>query len=289
MTPTTERFVVAVASGKGGTGKTTVATGLAVVAADAGLPVQIVDCDVEAPNVHLFLKPEDSSVQPASVQIPQVDESKCDECGKCGEICQYSAIISLKTKPLVFAELCHGCGGCAAVCPQGAITEVDRQTGTIREGMADAISCVGGTLNVGEAMAPPVIRQTKKLMSRDALVILDAPPGASCPVVTAVRGADMVLLVAESTPFGLNDLEIAVATMRKLVLPIGVVINRASPDRDSVRMWCAKEGVEVVAEIADDRNVAEVYATGGTVAREVGHVRSSLERVLAAIQKRRAS
>ena len=289
MTSDSGRFVVAVASGNGGTGKTTVATGLAFVAADAGLPVQVVDCDVEAPNVHLFLKPDVSNTDVASVPVPRVDEEKCDECGTCGELCQYSAIVSLKTKPLVFGELCHGCGGCTAVCPRGAITEEDRHTGTISEGAAGAILYVGGTLDVGEAMAPPVIRQTRKRVSHSGLVILDAPPGASCPVVTAIRGADLVVLVAESTPFGLHDLEIAVATVRKLMLPFGVVINRASPERGRVRSWCAEAGVEVIAEIADDRTVAEVYATGGTVAREVSHVRASLEQLLAAIQKRRAS
>ena len=225
---------VAIASGKGGTGKTTVATNLAVTAAASGREVQVLDCDVEAPNAHLFLKPEIERSEAVSVPVPEVDEEKCTACGECGRICQYSAIVSLKTKPLVFPELCHGCGGCALVCPEGAITEGLREVGVVEEGSAGGVRFAGGKLRIGEAMAPPLIRAVKERALDDALVIVDAPPGTSCPVIEAVRGADFVLLVTEPTPFGLNDLAIAVDTVRKLGLPFAVVVNRAGLGHDSV-------------------------------------------------------
>jgi len=239
-----------------------VATNLSATAAASGRDVQLLDCDVEAPNAHLFLCPEIEWCEPVGVPVPEVDEEKCTACGECGRVCQYSAIVSLGTKPLVFPELCHGCGGCALVCDAGAITERQREVGVVEEGLADGVAFAGGRLRVGEAMSPPLIRAVKKRARREGLVVVDAPPGTSCPVVEAVRGADFVILVAEPTPFGLNDLAIAVDTMRQLRLPFAVVVNRAGSGHDAVYQYCEDEGIDILAELPDDRRVAEAYSRG---------------------------
>jgi len=259
---------IAIASGKGGTGKTTVATNLAILAAETGRKVQILDCDVEAPNTHLFLKPEIEGRINVGVPVPDVDEEKCDSCGECARICQFSAIVSLKTKPLVFPELCHGCGGCKRACPTGAIKEQTRVVGQVEQGYAENIVFTGGRLRVGEAMSPPLIREVKKYAIKDALVIIDCPPGTSCPVIEAVSDSDYVVLVTEPTPFGLSDLSLAVQTMRTLCLPFGVVVNRAKPGMDTIRDFCRQEKIEILAEIPDDRSVAEIYSRGELAIRK---------------------
>ncbi len=253
---------IAVSSGKGGTGKTTVATNLAVTAARANRSVGYLDCDVEEPNGLLFLKPRIDQKLPVNVSIPKVDLDKCIGCGKCGRICQYSAIVSMNKQVLVFAELCHGCGGCWLVCPSGAITETHRQTGQLESGTAGDVHCVQGLLNIGEAMSPPIISQVKKAAPDVEILIIDSPPGTSCPVIESVRDSDFVLLVTEPTPFGLNDLRLAVEMVRALKLPFGVVINRAGVGDDKTKAWCEKEQIEILAEIPDDREVAEAYSRG---------------------------
>jgi len=279
------RTIIAIASGKGGTGKTTVATNLALIASESGRKVQILDCDVEAPNAHLFLRPKIEGHIKIGVPVPQVDEDKCDSCGECGLICQFSAIVSLKTKPLVFSELCHSCGGCMRVCEAGAISERSRAIGTIDEGHSENILFTGGKLRVGEAISPPLIREVKKYAEKEGLVIIDAPPGASCPVIEAVSNADFVVLVTEPTPFGLNDLVIAVKTMRKLGVPIGVVVNRAMPGIDNVRHFCIKENIEILAEIPDDRRVAEAYSKGEMAIRTNNEFRNIFSKLLEDLEK----
>ena len=175
------RFIIAVASGKGGTGKTFVATNLAALAASSTRSVQLLDCDVEAPNAHIFLRPEITKTETSGVPVPRVDFEKCSGCGECGEICRFNAIVSIKSKPLTFPELCHGCGGCALVCPEKAITEGLRVVGRVDEGQAGDLLFAGGKLRIGEAMSPPLIRAVKKRVMRDGLVIIDSPPGSSCP------------------------------------------------------------------------------------------------------------
>jgi len=254
--------VLAVASGKGGTGKTTVSVNLAR-ALDA--PVRLLDCDVEEPNGHLFLDGRPLGSDAVAIPVPQVEESLCDGCGACSRFCAYNAIVSFGTKPLVFPEMCHGCGGCAMVCPKNAITEVDRRIGDV-ETLADGdITLIQGRLDVGVAMAPPLIRAVKARLddADDASpVIMDAPPGTSCPVVATLRGADFVLLVTEPTPFGLNDLKLAVAMVRELDLPFGVVVNRAGSGDDRVRVYCDQQAIPVLLEIPDDRRIAEAYSRG---------------------------
>jgi MinD superfamily P-loop ATPase len=239
---------------------------LACVLADSGQTVQYLDCDVEEPNGHIFLKPRITATASVGMPVPVVDEKKCTGCRRCAEVCQFHAIAVLK-KPLVFAELCHGCGGCTLICPEGAIREEHRTIGVVETGMADRVAFVQGRLNVGEPTAPPLIRAVKERMISDGVAILDAPPGTSCPVVATVRDADYVLLVTEPTPFGLNDLRLAVEMIRQLGVPHGVVINRADCGDQRVRDYCAVEKIPVLLELPDDRRVAEAYSRGHMAVR----------------------
>ncbi|MBN2022225.1 MAG: ATP-binding protein [Pirellulales bacterium] len=253
---------IAIASGKGGTGKTTVATNLAAVASREGRRVAYLDCDVEEPNGHVFLKPEITRREPVGIPIPHVDPALCTLCGQCGEICRYSAIVHVGKQVLVYPEMCHGCGGCSLVCPTGAITEAPRPIGSLRVGRAGPIEFADGLLDIGHPMSPPLIRAVKAAAPAADLTILDAPPGTSCPVIEAVRGADFVALVTEPTPFGLHDLKLAVEMVRVLKQPLGVVVNRAGANGAELRGYCATQRIPILAEIADDRRLAEAYSRG---------------------------
>ena len=253
---------IAIASGKGGTGKTTVATNLAHVASLGGQRVAYLDCDVEEPNGHIFLKPEITDRKPVGNLIPRVDAGKCTLCGDCGEICQYSAIVAVGKQVLVYPELCHGCGGCSLVCPADAITEVSWEIGVLETGRAGSVGFAQGLLNIGQPMSPPLIKAVKSTVFEVELTIVDAPPGTSCPVIEAVRGADFVILVTEPTPFGLHDLQLAVEMVHVLKLPMGVVINRAGLNGTDVRSYCTARRIPVLQEIPDDRKLAEAYSRG---------------------------
>lgn len=253
---------IVIASGKGGTGKTTVAVSLALASARQGMTVTYADCDVEEPNGHIFLNPHIERVKKIGTPVPQVDLELCTYCGECAEICQYGAIASLPETTLVYPELCHSCGGCRLVCPTGAIDEVEREIGSIEIGSADGITFVGGRLRVGEAQSPPLIREVKNNLPATGMVIVDAPPGTSCPVVETVKGADFGLLVTEPTPFGLNDLKLAVEMLKVMEVQFGVVINRANIGNEDVKRYCMAEDIEVLMEIPDDRSIAEAYSRG---------------------------
>ncbi len=253
---------IAIASGKGGTGKTTVATNLAVTLDKNGEKVRLLDCDVEEPNCHLFMNPTIEQSVEITVPVPEVDGDKCNACGECGRICRFSAIISLKTKALSFPELCHACGGCMLVCEPGAITEVPRTVGTLEKGKAGGVDMAFGRLRIGEVMSPPLIASVKKEIDPSVINIIDAPPGTTCPTVEAMRGSDYILLVTEPTPFGLHDLKLAVETIRELGIPHGVLVNRSDLGNDEVGKYCEHEGIEVLLEIPFDRKLAEAYSRG---------------------------
>jgi len=253
---------IAVASGKGGTGKTTIATNLARSLAQASRAVQYLDCDVEEPNGHIFLKPHLDRVEEVTVGVPLVDAGKCTGCGRCGQLCQYSAIICIQKHVLTFEQLCHSCGGCLAICPESAVTENPRRIGVAEYGAADGVAFGHGRLDVGAIQTPALIRHVKRCARDDAVVIVDAPPGTSCPVIEAVKGADFVLLVTEPTPFGLNDLELAIGMVRALRLPFAVLVNRCDMGDDGVVQYCRREGIDIALEIPNDRRIAEAYSQG---------------------------
>jgi len=281
---------LAIASGKGGTGKTTVAVNLAACIPE---PVMLLDCDVEEPNCHVFLSPEIDRTERCTLPYPVVDDSRCTRCGACSALCQYNAIVSLKTRTMVFPELCHGCGGCAEICPERAITEARREIGTISAGSGRGLSFGQGLLDVGQTMSPPLIRGVQRRAADEGTTILDCPPGTSCPVITAVRGSDYVVLVAESSPFGLNDLKLAVETMRLMGIPCGCVINRANPLERRVADYCRQERIPVLAEIPEDRKAAEAYARGLLLAEALPDFRERFEtlyrRILEEISRREAA
>jgi len=253
---------IAIASGKGGTGKTTVATNLAWLAAQNGLATAYLDCDTEAPNGHLFLRPIIEECREVVRTIPQVDTTLCTLCGQCGEICQFSAIVCLGQKVLTYPELCHSCGGCQAVCPTHAITEVPRALGTLEIGHSGALRFIQGKMNIGEVTSPPVIRAVKQTAPRADLLIYDAPPGTTCPMMEAVRGSDFVVLVTEPTPFGLHDLRLAIGVVKLLEMNCGVVVNRASADLTEARQLCKQAGIPILAEIPDLLIIAQTYSEG---------------------------
>ena len=253
-------MIVSIASGKGGTGKTTIAVNLAL-----SLPkgtVQLIDCDVEEPNSHLFLSLSIHQVTSVGIPIPRIDESKCTYCGKCAQVCEYHAIAVILKNVLVFDELCHGCGACSYLCPEKAIFEVQREIGMVQEGSANGIAFTNGVLNVGEPMASPLIRRAKEKVQREKIVILDAPPGTACPVIETVRGSGFCILVTEPTPFGLNDLELAVGMLETLDIPMGVVVNKSDIGDRKVQDYCNSKNIPILLEIPMDRQIAESYSRG---------------------------
>ncbi len=261
-------MIVSFASGKGGTGKTTVATSFALFSSqEPDSPnIQFLDCDVEEPNAAIFLRPKITKRQLIEIPVPIVDSNKCNYCGKCSEICSYNAIAVIKRDVLIFPELCHGCGGCTLLCPEHAISETAREIGIMETGKAGAIEFIQGRLNIGEPMATPLIRNMKQYAlnqaSNNQLSIIDVPPGTSCPVIEAVKCSNFSVLVTEPTPFGLNDLILAVEALRKLNIPCGVVINRDDIGDKGVEDYCEKKNIPVLMRIPMDKEIAIAYSKG---------------------------
>ena len=252
-------MIISIASGKGGTGKTTVATSLGL-SIDKG--VQFLDCDVEEPNAHIFLKPKIEQSRIVSIPVPKIDESKCTFCGRCSEVCAYNAIAVLKDSVLTFPHLCHGCGGCMLLCPQKAIREIDKEIGIVEIGNVNNAQFIHGRLNIGEVMSPPLIRAVKDYINPTRTVIIDAPPGTSCPVIETVKGSDFCILVTEPTPFGLNDLILAVEVLRKLDIPFGIVINRSDIGDDKLNNYCKRENIYILMQIPFRKEIAFAYSKG---------------------------
>ena len=255
-------MIISVASGKGGTGKTTVATNLAL---SIGSNVQLLDCDVEQPNAHLFIHPVFDRTETVTTPVPEIDMDKCTLCGKCGEICEFKAIVVVGETVLPFEELCHSCGGCMAVCPEKAITEKGRELGVLQKGHRNGVEFIQGKLRVGEAMSPPLIKAVLALRDPTKITIVDAPPGTSCPVIETMKPADFILMVTEPTPFGLNDLKLAVGAARILNIPCGLVINRSDIGDDKVKKYANLENLPILLEIPFDRQIAEAYSRGDMI------------------------
>lgn len=252
-------MIISIASGKGGTGKTTVSTSLAVsIEGD----VQLLDCDVEEPNAHLFVKPDFVKADTFFTPVPEIDKAKCTFCGKCDDICQFKAIAVAGEMILTFPELCHSCGGCVRVCPEDAITETGREVGTVEQGYRNGLEFVHGRLKIGEAMSLPLIRKVRTYTDPARTTIIDAPPGTSCPVIESMNKADFILLVTEPTPFGLHDLKLAVGAVKVLGIPSGLVINRCDIGDDGVERFAKENDLPVLMQIPFDRKIAEAYSRG---------------------------
>ncbi len=266
---------IAVASGKGGTGKTTVAVNLFCIIEGAS----IADCDVEEPNASLFLKPEIIKKEDFGISVPLIDRDLCDYCRLCAEKCRYNAIAVLPQNILVFEQLCHGCGLCSYVCPKKAIKEKKRVSGVIEYGRIGERSYIGGILHIKEAMPTPLIREIKKKLNNSSLWIIDSPPGISCPVMEAVKDTDYVVIVTEPTPFGLEDLKIAVETFTKMGLNFGVIVNKYEDRWEPLFSFLEKNDISVIGKIPFDREIARLYAEGKIIVEEKKSLRKEFEEI----------
>ena len=271
---------IAVASGKGGTGKTTVATNLALSIEN----VQFIDCDVEEPNANIFLKAKIDNSENISVSIPKIDKTKCDYCGKCSEFCAYNALAVVPSNVLVFPELCHSCGGCKLVCPKDAVNWHERVVGRIEHGSANEIDFYNGLLNVGEIQAIPVIKALKRKVDGNKNVIIDVPPGTSCPVIESIGDSDYCILVTEPTPFGLYDLKLAIEVVRHLNIPFGVVINRDGIGDKKIETYCQSEDISILLKIPEKRKIAYLYSNGIALVRESFEWREMFGQIFSQIQ-----
>ena len=277
-------MIISIASGKGGTGKTTIATSFALSIPNA----QILDCDVEEPNAHIFIKPQIQEKKSVFIPVPEIDKAKCNSCGRCKEVCVYNALAVLKNDVLVFAELCHGCGACSYFCPQKAIKEIDKEIGFIEIGKSSTIfdtdlEFIHGKLNIGQAMSPPLIREVKKHINPTRINIIDAPPGTSCPVIESIKGSDYCILVTEPTPFGLNDLILAVKVLRKLKIPFGVIVNRSDLGDKKTDIYCKKEKISVLMRIPFKKEIAMAYSQGIPIVEALPEYREGFQKILEGI------
>jgi MinD superfamily P-loop ATPase len=255
-------MIISIGSGKGGTGKTTVSTGLAIALAREGNAVRFLDCDVEEPNANIFIKAAIRETRSVEVMVPEIDEGLCTHCGECADFCRFKALVVYPDKVLRFPEMCHSCNGCVIVCPEGAVKAVRREIGTIEMGDVGNIRFAQGLMNIGEARATPIIAKLQSLIDPSVTTILDAPPGTSCPFVETVKRSDVCVLVTEPTPFGLNDLKLAVEVTETLGIPRGIIINRSDVGDDRVENYCGEEGIDVLMRIPHDRAIAEACSKG---------------------------
>jgi len=270
---------VAIASGKGGTGKTLVATNLAWTLAQRGRAAAYLDADVEEPNGHLFLRPSHVRETGHEVEVPVLRDGTCSGCGECQEFCNLNAILALKDSVLVFNELCNSCGGCVLACPEDALEMEGREIGVLREGRSGALAFMDGLMNVGEPRATPLIDAIVASSSPGMIHVVDAPPGTSCPAMAAVRGSDIVLLVTEPTPFGLHDLDLAVRMCRALGVPVAAMINRSDLGDDRVREYLDDQTIPILGSVPFDTEIATVCARGGLAAKEIERFREIMNSV----------
>ena len=274
-------MIISVASGKGGTGKTTVAVNIAL-----GLDnVLFIDCDVEEPNANVFLKSKITDIEDVNVEIPVIDEDKCDYCRKCSDFCAYNALAVVKSNVLVFPELCHSCGGCKIVCPRDAIIYKDKKVGILEHGKNKNIEFYHGLLNIGEIQAVPVIKKLKQKIDKNRDVIIDAPPGTSCPVIETINSSDYCILVTEPTPFGLNDLKLAVEVVKHMKIPFGVIINRDGVGNNDVEDFCKNQGIPLLLKIPQSEKIAKLYSEGIPFVKELDEYKKSFKELYEKIRE----
>lgn len=273
-------MIIAVASGKGGTGKTIVAVSLALSIKE---DVQFMDCDVEEPNSNIFIKSDINKTENVSVNVPQVDLEKCDFCGKCFSICAFNAIAVLPRTINIFSELCHSCGACEYFCHHKAISEIGKSIGSIEIGKKDKIDFIQGKLSVGQAMPTPIIKAVKKHINRNKHVVIDAPPGTSCCMVHSVINSDYCILVTEPTPFGLNDLKLAIEVLMKLKISFGVIINRCDIGNDEVEKYCRERSIKILMKIPFSHKIAENYSLGVSLVEALPEYRAAFQELFTTI------
>ena len=277
------KMKITIASGKGGTGKTTVSTNLTSYLANQGKKVVLADLDVEEPNSALFIASKLKNEKICNKMVPKWESENCTLCGKCAEVCNFNAIVALPSEILVFPELCHSCYACSELCPTNSLPMAPQRIGEIKEYEAKGFSFVEGRLDLGQEMAVPLISQTIDYIDENFkgyIEIFDAPPGTSCPVIEASRGSDFVVLITEATPFGLNDLKLAVETMRVLKQKFGVIINRYGIGNDSVEEYCKNENIPIITKIKNDKEVAKLYSKGELIYPKIEHFKNSLDEIV---------
>lgn len=275
-----------IASGKGGTGKTTISTNLASYISEIGSKVVLADLDVEEPNSALFLKSKLKNEEVFNKMVPNWEVENCALCGECAKVCAFNAIVALPSEILTFHQLCHSCYACSELCPTNSLPMKPTRIGEIKEFECENFSFVEGRLDLGQEMAVPLIAGVMEYVQKrfkDHLMVFDAPPGTSCPVIEASKESDFVILVTESTPFGLNDLKLAVETMRVLNQKFGVVINRHGIGDDGVEEYCLKEDIPIITKIKNDKNIAKLYSNGELIYNKIEHFKNSLEEIVSFI------
>jgi MinD superfamily P-loop ATPase len=260
---------IAVASGKGGTGKSTISTNLAYLLSEEYKDVAIIDCDVEEPNCHIFLKPLIEKTDKTYSEIPKIDNLKCNSCRKCIEVCEFNALAMIGKELLVFPELCHSCGACWELCPNNSMTRTHKEIGIIEQGRSDKLYFIHGKTKIGEPMSPPLIKKIKQAGKKHKIQIWDCPPGTSCPVINAVEGADIVLMVTEPTPFGLYDLKLAIDVMNKLKKQIFIIINKSSENDEIIDSYAKENNIKILTRIPDDKRIAVSYSNGALILKEL--------------------
>jgi len=275
---------LAVASGKGGTGKSTVSTNLSYILSTKYQNIVLIDCDVEEPNCHIFFKSESSNKEKVYTQIPEIIENKCTGCGKCAELCQFNALAAVRKKIVVFPELCHNCGGCQLICPEKAINYIPEEIGLIESSKFENLCILTGKLKIGVAMSPPLIEAVKEKGLSFNIQILDCPPGTSCPVIASVDDADYVFMVTEPTPFGLHDLKLAADVMKKLNKKFGIIINKSSENDYIIEEYAKSENIMILTKIPDSRKIAECYSRGGLAAKELPEFANYFEPLIKIIE-----
>lgn len=277
---------IAVASGKGGTGKTTISVNLSFILSRMGQKVQFLDCDVEEPNGHIYFDMPIHFSKQVFHLIPEIDQDLCNYCGECERICQFRAIMILGKTIIVNQELCHACGGCALICPEKAIKEKGLPIGKIEEGHFENIHYIRGLLNVGSVMSTPVIAELKKkpIPSQETIQIIDSPPGTSCPVIESVKGVEYIVLVAEPSPFGLHDLSLAVDMIEELKIPMGVIINRSNGSYQPIYHYIKRKNIPLLMEIPFDMEIARISSMGQIISKKYDKIQKDFVQLIKQLQ-----